>query len=64
VIFNSYAEDACLFVMHCILFYSYCDLVYISVLGYNAVGCNPQSITVFKYNYVHSKEWKTFFVIW
>lgn len=61
---NSYAEDACLFVMQCILFYSYCDLVHIPVLGYKAVGCNPQSLTVFKYTYVLSKEWKTFLVIW
>jgi len=50
--------------MQCILFYSYCDLVHIPVLGYKAVGCNPQSLTVFKYTYVLSKEWKTFLVIW
>lgn len=61
---NSYAEDACLFVMQCILFYLYYDLVYIPVLGYKAVGCNLQFLTVSKYAYVLSKEWKTFLVIW
>jgi len=49
---NSYVEDACLFVMQCILFYLYYDLVYIPVLGYKAVGCNLQSLAVFKYTYV------------
>jgi len=50
--------------MQCILFYSYYDLVYIPVLAYKAVRCNPQSLAVFKYTYFLSKEWQAFLVIW